>query len=192
MSGKQAKVLDTKQVKKVLLHLEATRYPNRDRVMFLLSVKAGLRAKEISGLTWAMVTDSHGEVSDHIALPDCASKGKSGRTIPLNDDLRAALVALKPDSVDGSKPVLKSERGLGLSAGSVTVWFHRLYTELGCQDCSSHSGRRTFITKAAKAIAQAGGSLRDVQQMAGHSNLGTTQRYIEGDTDAKRKVVNLI
>ncbi len=72
------------------------------------------------------------------------------------------------------------------------MWFHRLYTELGFTGASSHSGRRTFITKAAKRAVKAGGSLRDVQQLAGHSSLATTQRYIEGDTEAKRKLVNLI
>jgi integrase/recombinase XerD len=41
-------------------------------------------------------------------------------------------------------------------------------------------------------LSEAGGSLRDVQQLAGHSSLQTTQRYVEGDTDAKRKLVNLI
>jgi integrase len=35
-------------------------------------------------------------------------------------------------------------------------------------------------------------SVRDVQQLAGHASLQTTQRYIEGDTDAKRKLVQLI
>jgi len=58
--------------------------------------------------------------------------------------------------------------------------------------CSSHSGRRTFITRAARKIVEAGGSLRDVQQLAGHASLATTQRYIEGDTDAKRRVVAMI
>jgi integrase len=38
----------------------------------------------------------------------------------------------------------------------------------------------------------AGGSLRDVQQLVGHASLATTQKYIEGDTEAKRKLVNLI
>ena len=57
---------------------------------------------------------------------------------------------------------------------------------------SSHSGRRTFITRAAKKVVEAGGSLRDVQQLAGHSSLQTTQRYIEGDSEAKRKLVDLI
>jgi site-specific recombinase XerD len=34
--------------------------------------------------------------------------------------------------------------------------------------------------------------LRDVQQLAGHASLSTTQRYIEGDSEAKRKLVDLI
>jgi len=52
--------------------------------------------------------------------------------------------------------------------------------------------RRSFITRAARKISEVGGSLRDVQALAGHSNLGTTARYIEADHDAQRKVVALI
>ena len=47
-----------------------------------------------------------------------------------------------------------------------------------------HTGRRKII--------QCGGSLRDVQELAGHASLATTQRYIAGDVDAKRRVVALI
>jgi integrase/recombinase XerD len=56
----------------------------------------------------------------------------------------------------------------------------------------SHSGRRTFITNAARTISSEGGSLRDVQMLAGHSSLAVTQRYIEGDSDARLKVVDLV
>ena len=79
-----------------------------------------------------------------------------------------------------------------MSAGTITMWFRNLYLNLGFDGCSSHSGRRTFITKAARKVSVVGGSLRDIQQMAGHSSLQTTQRYVEGDTVAKRKLVNLI
>ena len=58
--------------------------------------------------------------------------------------------------------------------------------------CSSHSGRRTFITNAARKISTVGGSLRDVQILAGHSALGTTQRYIEADAAAQRKIVDMV
>ncbi len=90
------------------------------------------------------------------------------------------------------RTVIYSERGRSLSASSVTLWFHRLYRILRLSGCSSHSGRRTFITRAARRVVEVGGSLRDVQQLAGHSSLATTQRYIEGSTDAKRRLVQLV
>ena len=58
--------------------------------------------------------------------------------------------------------------------------------------CSSHSGRRTFITNAARKISTVGGSLRDVQMLAGHSNLRTTQAYIEANAEAQVRIVELI
>jgi len=165
--------------------------------MFLLSVKAGLRAKEIAALTWAMVTDAERELSDAIELPDAASKGRGGRTIPMHGDLKAALLALRETRGSEVEPhwaVVHSERSEvdGMSPGSVAVWFHRLYSTLGYDGCSSHSGRRTFITRAARKIVEAGGSLRDVQELAGHTSLATTQLYIQGTVDAKRRVVAMI
>jgi integrase len=194
--GKQAKMLTPKQETAVLTYLQTRRYPARDRVMFLLSIKAGLRAKEIAAVTWGMVTDADGQVADAIALPNRASKGHRGsRLIPLNNLLRAALVELQQlrgDETYPDRPVVASERGGPLTASSVTKWFFHLYRDVGMTGCSSHSGRRTFITRAARKVSEVGGSVRDVQQLAGHASLQTTQRYIEGDTDAKRKLVQLI
>jgi hypothetical protein len=70
--------------------------------------------------------------------------------------------------------------------------FGQWYADLGLIDCSSHSGRRTFITNAAKKITTVGGSLRDVQALAGHSFLAVAHRYIEGDAEARRKIVELV
>jgi hypothetical protein len=44
MAGKQAKILTRQQVAAALHRARCGRYPQRDRVMILLSVKAGLRA----------------------------------------------------------------------------------------------------------------------------------------------------
>jgi integrase/recombinase XerC len=164
--------------------------------MFLLSMKARLRAKEMASLTWAMVTDAAGQIAEAIHLQNRASKGTTGRrTIPMHPDLQDALTALQTARGDARRPeqsVLFSERGGGLSRATVRLWFHRLYTALQMDGCLSHSGRRTFITCAARKVSQVGGSLRDVQELAGHTSLAMIQRSIEGDTEAKRKLVALL
>ena len=196
MQGKQAKILSPTQERIVLRYLETTRHPCRNLVMFLLSIKAGLRAKEIAALTWGMVTDAEGDVSDMLQLQNRATKGQTGgRSIPMHAELDIALVTLQAERGDEAAhhlPVIYSERGRGMSAASVQLWFHRLYSTLELAGCSSHSGRRTFITRAARKVSEAGGSLRDVQQLAGHASLAMTQSYIEGDTEAKRKLIALI
>ena len=60
----------------MLSYLVTTRSPARDRVMFLLSMKAGLRAKAMASRTWAMVTDAHGQVAEGLHVPNRASKGR--------------------------------------------------------------------------------------------------------------------
>jgi integrase/recombinase XerD len=113
----------------------------------------------------------------------------------MHPDVQVALATLQTargDAPRPEQPVLFSERGGGLSPATVRLWFHRLYTSLKMDGCSSHSGRRTFITRAARRVSQVGGSLRDVQELAGHTSLAMTQRYIEGDTEAKRKLVALL
>jgi integrase/recombinase XerD len=193
--GKQAKILSKAQIDAVLGYLTSARYPERDRVIFLLSVKAGLRAKEIACLKWSMITDAEGRLSDAIQLTDIASKGKGGRVIPLNKDLRAALERwqlLAEGSVRPSLFVVTTERSQRTSSYALVNKFAGWYRALGFSGASSHSGRRTAITLWARRISTVGGSLRDVQLLAGHSALGTTQRYIEGSDEAKRRVVEMM
>jgi len=58
--GKQAKTLTDAQQRVVLKHLGEGRHAKRNTVMFLLSVDAALRAKEIASLEWSMLTDASG------------------------------------------------------------------------------------------------------------------------------------
>nr|WP_236840909.1 site-specific integrase [Bradyrhizobium sp. CCGE-LA001] len=155
-----------------------------------MSAKAGLRAKEIAHLTWRMAFDAAGQVGHAIHLTNDASKGMSGRVIPMHPEVRAALIAYRQTlaKVTGEY-VIGTERMSSTSPQVIVNMFQRWYRHLGFVGCSSHSGRRTFITGAARKISFVGGSLRDVQALAGHSNLRTTQRYIEENADAQRRVV---
>jgi integrase len=191
MAGQQAKILSSDDLNDLLLFAGCTRSPLRNRVIVLLSAKAGLRAGEIANLTWDMVVDANGRVGSLIELRDNAAKNGSGRLIPVHPDLRHSLVAYRNLST-GSGPLIRSERGGPMTPLSIVVWFNRAFKNIGLKGCSSHSGRRTFVTRAARLVHKAGGSLRDVQLLAGHRSIQTTQRYIDGDTDAQRKLVSLI
>jgi integrase/recombinase XerD len=196
--GKQAKTLTKGQVDSLTAFLLTRRHGLRDQTVFLLSVRAGLRAKEIANLRWSMILGADGDVGDAIHLTDTASKGRSGRVIPLNRQLRANLVEMLAvaGQVRQFHPetayVVTTERSAHTSPQAVVNMFKRWYGDLGLLGCSSHSGRRTFITNAARKISTVGGSLRDVQMLAGHSSLAVTQRYIDGDSEARKKIVDLI
>ena len=196
--SKQAKILSKKQIEQLLWYVGTNRNAMRNRIIVLLSVRAGLRAKEIAGLKWSMITDADGEISDSIHLTDDASKGKSGRIIPLNMKLRHELEDWREHEAKrhgfnvATSFVISTERAGKTSAQAIVNMFSAWYVETGLVGCSSHSGRRTFITNAARQITTVGGSLRDVQMLAGHSSLAVTQRYIEGDSEARRKIVDLV
>lgn len=197
MSGKQSKILNSSQQKTVLNFLETTRYPLRNKLIFLLSFKSGLRSKEISEITWSSVCDPEGNLTSEIVLYDNQSKGRSGRTIPMSKSIYDVLILYKNDiekshEIQMDNKIILSERGNRMSSQSIVNIFREWYQKLGLHGCSSHSGRRTFITQASRKISLVSGSLRNVQILAGHTNLGTTQRYIEYDNESSRKLIDLL
>ena len=158
----------------MISHVRHSNASSRDSVIILLSAKAGLRACEIAGLEWSMLLDARGRVGRSIVIEDVFSTGASGRRVPLHKDLRDALLRLKRNS-DDFGPVVRSSRGGPMKPNSIVNWFVELFAELGFEGCSSHSGRRTFITSAARSAHKSGGCLRDVQLLAGHRSIAVTQ-----------------
>ncbi|WP_292534214.1 site-specific integrase [Methylocystis sp.] len=191
MLGKQAKIISPETLARMLNFASQTRQPKRDAVIVLLSVKAGLRACEIAGLQWSMVMTDNGEIADVIDIRSAIAKKGSGRRIPMHPSLRQALGELWPVRASDAH-IVASNRGGPMRPNSIVNWFVTMFHDLNLEGCSSHSGRRTFITAAAKNVHRTGGSLRDVQLLASHQSIETTQRYIDGDTQSQRQLVNLL
>jgi integrase/recombinase XerD len=197
MLNKQAKILTMNQQKTMLSYLSTTRHPLRNQLIFRFSLNAGLRAKEIAAITWDMVTDVESKITSSIRLTNLASKGNSGRVIPINKHLLALLI--EHYSIESSKKrfklsdnIITSQKQRHTKPQTIVNMFSLWYETMGFVGASSHSGRRTFITNVSRKIGNVGGSMRDVQSLAGHSSLQTTQRYIEQSTDSQQKVVDLI
>jgi integrase len=128
MPGRQAKLITPTMLRRMLRHVATRRTKKRDRVIILLSAKAGLRASEIAKLDWSMVLDARGTVADSLSIPDAIAKKRGGRRIPLHPDLRRALVLLKRDAaLEG--PVVCSVRGARMRPTSLVNWFAFLFRE---------------------------------------------------------------
>jgi integrase/recombinase XerD len=210
--GKQAKVLKTVELKRVTEFVaNSTRFPERNLVILSLSFFAGLRAKEIAGLTWEMVIDGD-TVGDELEIRNSFSKGKSGgRRIGINSKLKPMLEALwtlekKKGETDKDRGTLKSyvvtlvggNPNLKPRAASVATLFNGKgkhlgwFARVGLAGASSHSGRRYFGTNLARQYSKVGGSLVDVQALLGHQSLQQTQSYIDENEDAKRSLIELL
>lgn len=198
MSGLQRKAayLSERQIKNAVARMNEYRHSLRNKAVLQLTYLAGLRAKEVSLLRWEHLLNEDGEIGEAITLTNDITKGKSGGIIALNDALRETLSALlSQDEMarkDRKTAVIRSERGQAFKTQSIVnlLWQH--YRKCDIQGASSHSGRRTFITNAARKISLVGGSMRDVQQLARHSSLQITQRYVEANSAAQKAVVNML
>ncbi len=84
--------------------------------------------------------------------------------------------------------MIRSQKGGPFSANTLCQLFMELYHRAGIYGASSHSGRRSFITK----LAHSGVSAKVIMELAGHKHLGTTQRYIELNDEMKRAAVELL
>jgi integrase len=176
MSGRQAKVLLDQQIEDLLVYTSTTRNPERNRVVVLLSIKAGLRAGEIAKLTTWCRCDLRSRHSDR-------APGSRRQKEPCPPDPAPCRLADRPVNLAQSKrgggAVIRSERG-DCAPLSIVNWFAGAFCAIGLEGCSSHSGRRTFITRAVRVVHQAEASLPDVQLLAGHRSIQMirhAQRY---------------
>ena len=191
---KRAKTLDKQMLTKVLDHVKSGAHPERDKVMLLLSHLGGLRAAEIAGLTWGDVLDASSNLSKTVlSIPAAIAKKGKGRDIPMHPDVYAALQAYQTilGDVSAPDPLMTSTYTPHMSANYVAVYIRRVYKKCGFIGCSSHSGRRTFLTKLARSSNNYGCSLHDVQRIAGHANINTTEAYIEPSERAGAMVAAL-
>ncbi len=190
---RQARVLTDAEFKRLMAVVGQGKHAARNRIAFMLSYLAGLRVGEIAALKVADVVDGEGQVGEQLRLSATITKGGHARVVFLNERLRkeiARYLAERPPAAGHSQswPLLSTQKKTAFSANTLCQLMGLLYRQAGLDGASSHSGRRWFITR----LAHAGVSAKVIMQLAGHKNLGTTQRYIDVRDDMMRAAVDIL
>lgn len=213
----RAKILTPDQFNRLLHHVQVNAHRTpfhalRDFAILLFSYKGALRACEIVALNWRNVMDAEGSIGEALfnpttqeierffEVPNGAAKKSHGRKLPMHPGLEATLIhlrkALGDERTRPNCPVIQSTRSpkcsvpIRMSSKALVLYLIDLYERCGL-DGSSHSGRRTAITKLTQVHGQHNCSLIDVQHFAGHADLKDTQAYVEHSPFAWQMVRSL-
>ena len=197
----QARVLTERELNKVLKYCATQPHSARNRCMLLCTHLSGMRVGEVAALTVADVINADGSIKEEIALTAQQTKGDKARTVvvpkKLRDELYDYLTArfgikdlLAVTYTDTTRALFPTQKNpkRGFTANTACQLLHSIYKNSQMTGATSHSGRRTFITK----LADKGVGVRVLMALAGHKSIATTQRYIELNPTVMRAAVELI
>lgn len=186
----QAKTLNTTELRRVLDHIATRKHSARNRCALLLTHYCGMRVGEVAALRICDVLNDSGTIKDEIRLRSEQTKGKYARTVYINARMQKEIAQyIKLLHVtDTNKPLFYTQKRAGFSANTLTQYFHFLYRRAGLEGCSSHSGRRSFLT----SLANKGTAIHILKSLAGHRNISTTASYLYSSPDQMKAAVELV
>jgi integrase/recombinase XerD len=183
----QARTLSDREFVKLIERVGQGRHGQRNQLMLYMTHYAGFRVGELSALKVSDVIDDEGNVREQVILEAHQTKGNRGRCVFLPAKLRQ-LIERSIKAKDKTEWLFTSQKGDRFTPNTLQATITRLYLQTGLNGCSSHSGRRSFLTK----LASQGVSVRVLQELAGHKHIGTTQRYIDVNDEMKRSALLLV
>lgn len=191
---KQAPILGDSDVRRVESSILAnSRAPVGDLIKIHLTLYAGLRVSEVANLHITDLLEADGSVAQFVTVRPKVGKGGKGRRIPMHPKLAATIREYRRlypshDFVAFSQTWYTPKPQ---KTATLTCQFRSIYAQAGLSGYSSHSGRRTFITNLAKQVGRNGFTLRDIQILAGHARLETTEAYIEPSANMDKLIRRL-
>ena len=186
----QATTLTSKEIKRVIQAIKLRKYAERDLTIFYFGLYSGLRAKELASLRVGNVYTTEGAVRDTFVLQKEQTKGSKARIVYVSSSLKKVLENYRTQiSVEEKDTYLfQTRKSKCFSANTMSQLFLNIFKSAQLNDASSHSMRRTFITE----LAHKGINVRVLQQLAGHSDISTTQRYIDYNDKQLSNAVELM
>ncbi|HEY5234744.1 MAG TPA: site-specific tyrosine recombinase XerD [Rhabdochlamydiaceae bacterium] len=138
----------------------------RDKAIFMVMYASGLRVSELCGMNLGDISDDQVRVR---------GKGNKERVIPIASAAVAAVdFYLTQFRTEGDGPLFLSSKGRRMDR--VALWERvKFYGKKAgiSKEISPHTLRHSFATH----LLENGADLRVIQEMLGHSNIATTDRY---------------
>jgi integrase/recombinase XerC len=159
-------------------------WPERDKALILTMYSGGLRISETVSLSLK-------NMDKDLMGARIIGKGNKERRVFFSDEARDALsvyISVRKERIKAEKPTDRlfiSRKGSPISVPGVR-WIISKYAERSAFDKNihPHSLRHSFATH----LVNSGCDIRVVQELLGHANISTTQRYTHTDMERLRKV----
>jgi len=156
---------------------------DRDRILFAICLFTGCRISEALAL---QVSDIKNKT---ITFRKATTKGKlKSRTIDVPEPLKVYLSDYQPVPNAYNLHLFPSRLGKALSRSMADKILRVACLRIGIEGVSTHSFRRTALTQ----MHNAGIPLRHIQEISGHNDLGTLQRYLEVSPEQRKQAVSVI
>ena len=173
--------------------LANSRYPLRDAALLAVSFYCGLRVMEIAELDLEDILNSEGELKQTFALRKVATKGAKGGVAyashaSLRETLSKYIVQVRSLKSTDSKAVFVSKHLKRFSKSSLSRHLGTLYRKAGFEGATGYAGRRSL----GRNLNRNGVSIFNIQKILRHSDIKTTQRYIDVDEDMLANLVSTV
>tara|TARA_B110000285_G_scaffold233312_1_gene306702 strand:- start:1352 stop:1927 length:576 start_codon:yes stop_codon:yes gene_type:complete len=184
----QAIPLNSETTRQFIDYIGETRHPLRDKAIFLMGLKSGMRIGSIAQITLTDILSSKATIKEVVILRKNITKGKKTVTAYLSHpELREAIEAwlkVRPKSKEDN--LFVSQNRTAFSPNSMSQLMGKHFERAGLHGSSSHSLRRTFCT----GLLKKGVDIVAVSKVMGHSSILTTQRYVHHDQRELSEVVS--
>ena len=187
----KAKVLTPEEFKRLRIVASHGQFTERNLAIIYCSFGLGLRAKEISSLKISDIADDNLMLLPEVNLKRHMTKGEKQRHVYLSNKKVCQVLQSYLESLISPKPhhpLFQTQRHSRFTPDVLQKWFRKLYDKAGIIGASSHSGRRTFITR----LIEQGVDIKAVSKLAGHSNISTTAIYVDDNPERLKRISELV
>ena len=191
---KGTRPLDNDEIRRVSAAFTGI-FATRNRGLFMLGVSTGGRISELLSLTIGDVYQNGRAVTDLLYSKSIVKGGEVSRAVPVNVDGREAITALidwhraRYGDIDDNRPLFPSRNKKGTVAMNRQTAHDMLkaaFMDAGLNGkLATHSLRKSF----AQRVYEQSGDIYLVQELLGHRNVATTQKYIGVNYATARETV---